>query len=70
MANQSSSKDEEVNANRQLALYLVPVAVAAALIAWYRNSERFILVRLFYVVLAYVLNIFYIGYIMYKAVKG
>lgn len=63
-------KEEDMYSNKYIAIYLVPVAILAAVIAWYRNAESFILIRILYVLLAYVLNIFYLMYIAYKAMRG
>lgn len=64
--NKNSENESETASSKNLAIYLVPVAIVASLIAWYRNSDRFILIRLFYVVLAYIFNVFYLGYIVYN----
>lgn len=49
-----------------IASYLVPFAIIAAVIAWYKNSDVNIIVRLSYVFIAYLLNIVYILYSMYR----
>jgi|688.fasta_scaffold1090423_2 hypothetical protein len=46
--------------------YLIPFALLAGYISWYRNSNSNIIFRLVYVIIAYVLNVFYIAYAVYR----
>jgi hypothetical protein len=46
--------------------YLIPFALLAGYISWYRNSDSNIIFRLLYVIIAYVLNVFYIAYATYR----
>lgn len=60
------NEEDAIISSKQLAIYLVPLAIVCAVIAWFRNSDKFVLVRLFYVMFAYVFNIFYLVYIVYR----
>lgn len=48
--------------------YLIPIGLFASFIAYLRNSESNIIVKVFYMVLAYLLNVFYLSYVAYKFV--
>lgn len=51
-----------------IASYLLPFAILAGVLSWYKNSDKNIFSRLFYVSVAYVLNIVYILYSLYRFV--
>lgn len=47
-------------------LFLFPIGIFAALVAWWKNSNSNIIMRVIYVMIAYVLNIFYLLYSVYR----
>jgi hypothetical protein len=55
---------------KDIANYLLPFAFIAGLVAWYRNNESGIIMRVIYVLFAYMLNIVYLAYMLYKAFAG
>lgn len=46
--------------------YLIPIGLFSSFIAYLRNSNSNIIVKVFYMVIAYLLNIFYLAYVAYK----
>lgn len=50
----------------KIANYLIPIGLLSGFIAWSRNQGTNIIFRLIYVVIAYLLNVFYLLYIVYK----
>lgn len=47
-------------------VYLFPIGVFSALVAWWKNSNSNIIMRIIYVVLAYLFNVFYLIYSVYR----
>lgn len=64
MAN--TNKENEFILSKDLAKYLVPVALLASFIAWFRNGNSNIILRLIYCIIAYIFNVFYLFYVVYK----
>jgi hypothetical protein len=50
----------------KIANYLIPIGLFSAFVAWSRNQGTNIILRLFFVVMAYLFNVFYLLYIVYK----
>lgn len=46
--------------------FLLPFAFAAAFISWVRNSDTNVVLRVIYAFFAYLFNIIYIVYVMWK----
>ena len=63
---QYNNNDEQIYDFGQYMLYLFPIGIFAGFIAWWRNSQSNIIMRIIYVLLAYVFNIFYLIYIVYR----
>lgn len=47
-------------------VYLFPIGIFSALVAWWKNSNSNIIMRIIYVVLAYLFNVFYLIYSVYR----
>jgi hypothetical protein len=47
-------------------LFLFPIGLFSGFVAWWRNSQSNIVMRIIYVFLAYVFNIFYLIYTVYR----
>lgn len=47
-------------------LFLFPIGLFSGFVAWWRNSQSNIVMRLIYVFLAYVFNVFYLIYTVYR----
>lgn len=65
---QKNIKDNEVIPVSTITNYLIPIGLFSAFIAFLRNANSNIIVKVFYMVMAYLLNIFYLMYIAYKFV--
>jgi membrane protein YdbS with pleckstrin-like domain len=63
--NEKSNNEVSIDFSKY-ATYLLPFAIAAAVVAWFRNSNSNIIIRIFYVIIAYLINIFYFIYIIYR----
>jgi hypothetical protein len=50
----------------QYMLFLFPISIFSALVAWWKNSNSNIILRIIYVILAYLLNVFYLIYSTYR----
>lgn len=46
--------------------FLLPFAFAAAIISWFRNSDSNVVMRIIYAFFAYVFNLLYIVYVLWK----
>jgi hypothetical protein len=46
--------------------YLIPIGLFSSFIAYLRNSNSNIIIKVFYMVIAYLLNVFYLAYVAYK----
>jgi hypothetical protein len=46
--------------------FLLPFAILASIIAWFRNKDSYLIIRIVYVVIAYLTNIVYLFYIAWK----
>lgn len=65
--------DDDDNANvsfentlNALTNFLLPFAFAAAIISWFRNSDSNVVMRIIYAFFAYVFNLLYIVYVLWK----
>jgi hypothetical protein len=54
----------------KIANYLIPLGLLSGFIAWSRNSDTNIVFRVIFVILAYLFNVFYLLYILYRWVFG
>ena len=50
----------------QYMLYLFPIGIFAGVIAWWKNSQSNIIMRIIYVIIAYLFNVFYLIYSVYR----
>jgi hypothetical protein len=46
--------------------FLLPFAILASIIAWFRNKDSYLIMRIVHVVIAYLTNIVYLFYIVWK----
>jgi hypothetical protein len=46
--------------------FLLPFAILASIIAWFRNKDSYLIMRIVHVVIAYLTNIVYLFYILWK----
>lgn len=46
--------------------YLIPIGLFSMFIAYLRTSNSNIIMRVFYMAMAYILNVFYLTYVVYK----
>jgi hypothetical protein len=68
-----TNKDDDDNVNvsfentlNSLTNFLLPFAFAAAIISWFRNSDSNVIMRIIYAFFAYVFNLLYIVYVLWK----
>ena len=47
-------------------LYLFPIGIFAGMIAWWKNSQSNIIMRVIYVLIAYLFNVLYLIYSVYR----
>ncbi len=47
-------------------IYLFPVGVFSGMVAWWKNSDSNIIMRIIYVLIAYLFNILYLIYSVYR----
>lgn len=50
----------------KIANYLIPIGLFSAFVAWSRNQGTNIIFRIIYAVIAYLFNVLYLLYIVYK----
>ena len=50
----------------QYMLFLFPIGIFAGMVAWWKNSQSNIIMRIIYVILAYLFNVFYLIYSVYR----
>ncbi len=57
---------EQIIPYDKIANYLIPLGLLSGYIAWSRNKDTNIIFRVVYVVLAYLFNVFYLLFLLYK----
>lgn len=62
----TSNEEAPVINFEKYASNLLIIGFIAAIISWYRNSGSNIIVKIFYALIAYLFNVLYIVYIIYK----
>jgi hypothetical protein len=66
---QSSNKTEsELIPVSTITNYLIPIGLFSTFVAYLRTSNSNIIMRVFYMAMAYLLNVFYLTYVAYKIV--
>ncbi len=50
----------------KIANYLIPIGLFSGFVAWNRNQNSNIILRVLYVIMAYLFNIFYLLYLVYR----
>jgi hypothetical protein len=50
----------------KIANYLIPIGLFSGFVAWTRSQGYNIILRVIFVIFAYLLNIFYLAYLVYR----
>ncbi len=66
----ANTTEEQFLPYSKIANYLIPIGLFSAFVAFLRNSESNIVVKIFYMLIAYLFNVFYLMYVAYKIIFG